>query len=110
MVALHGVLDLLLSKIDNQRVILRMCILSLYHVQFNLVRRVLYVMYLQLSPVGDRVMSDAVGTVSSCQGMEEDFMIFMARRGPLDTQPLGQDILFDNLRNLYVMATRAHCN
>lgn len=67
-------------------------------------------MYSELNPVGDRVMRNAVGMVSSFQAMEEDLMILIAGRRPLETRPLGPDSLFDSLRDPYVMAARARCN
>lgn len=107
MVSLQGVLDLLLSGLGTQLVIRRMRILSPYHRHFNLVPRFSDGIYPQLNPSGDIVISNAVGAISSCQGMEKELIIFPAGRGPSDTQPLGQESLLDSLRDMYVMAKRA---
>lgn len=81
---LHGVLDLFLSELYNQRVIRRIRIRSPYYEHSNMAWSLLDIMYPQLNSVRDRVMSNGVGTISSCQGIEEEFIIFMARSGPLN--------------------------
>lgn len=106
-VALHVVIDLFYSEINNQQVIQRMTNCFLYDAYGKLVRSVLDGMYPYVKIVSDRVWSSKVGMVSSCQGTKEDLIIFMTGRSPLETQPLGQDSLLYFQDDLYVTATRA---
>lgn len=51
-------------------------------------------------------MVNAIETVSSCQRLQEDLIIFISERGPLDPLPLGPDSLPDIIEALYLMMIR----
>lgn len=57
-----------------------------------------------------RLLESCVGTVSSCQVLDHDLIIFSAGRGPLDTHTIREQIFLDSLRVLEVMVARARCN
>ena len=48
-----------------------------------------------------------VSTVATAQGLENWLIIYTAGRGPRDERPVGQNSILDNIRDLYVLASRA---
>ena len=112
-VAVEAVYSCLMSEIPELEAVGNMSVLSPYPAQCNLVRRMMQIRYLNDNDTtreGYRMALDSISTVSSCQGMEHDLVIFTAGRGPLDTRQVGRDSLLDSLRDLYVLITRARCN
>lgn len=59
---------------------------------------------------GHRIMWNCVGTVSSCEGLEQDLIIFNAGLGPFNNRPVSQGDLIDIISDLYVLTIRAQCN
>ena len=110
MVAVHAVLRSYHLTFGGDRVLNNMRILSPYQRQCEMIRHLLNYRFFGTQPPEDQRTNNSVGTVTSCQGMEADLVIFSAGRGPLDPRPLGQDNLLDKLRDLYVMTSRARCN
>lgn len=97
-------MEALLNERPVERIMNRMRILSPYHEHYDFVRQMLRSSYNLNHEIG-RTLKDAIGTVSSRQGLEEDLMIFMIGR-PLGHRPLGSDSFLDNIPGRYVMMMR----
>lgn len=85
-------------------------ILSPYQNNFSTVQLYFRKVFLELrarEALGNSTLEDCVGTLSSCQVMEYDLIIFSAGRGPMSKCPIGPYFLLDSLRELYLIATRA---
>lgn len=85
-----------------------MLIVSNYRHKCKIVRTDITDRYPDLKDRGNlshRILRNCVGTVSSCQRVEYDFIIFTAGRVTMSNRPFGQDYLLDSLRNMYCMTT-----
>lgn len=102
-----------LYEISKHRSLQIVRIISPYHAQCNLLCKMFNNMSARMENVTKarlEMLRNCSGTVSSCQALEHEVRIFIARRWPLDWHPLGRDSSLESLLDLCVMLRRARCN
>lgn len=108
--AVCSLLRAFLQNVDGVTLLESIPILSPYQVHCTILRCVLYVTFEDFNNSnlhGRRLLRNCIWIVSSAHGLGHGHIIFTFWRGRMEARLVGQDSVLDNLRDLYVMKTRA---
>lgn len=89
---MYKVVTAYLERSNREELIFRMCLLSPYQINCNIVRlafRKVSPQFCDRERLVNRILKYCVGTVSSCLVMEFNLISFISRRSPMNERPIG---------------------